>query len=888
MDLPVFLMGFANDRKGEYLRGIAKEQDAIRDALSNRDHLCELVPISDLSLDKLLDKISETPPTLFHYGGHADGDHLLFGNNQRANADSLAKLITTFSGVELVFLNGCATYEQAMKFHQQGVRHVVVTNKKINDETAVRFAFRFYEALTEGKDVEASFEWAKNSLLAGMKQNRGSRNTSLFVKEKQSNAHLIPWELISDTQRPPWKWTEPQIRAKGRVLEEEIDGEGLSGVKIRKGTEFQDRTDEEGYFAIELKKSHLGRKFKLSVDKDQFRVVNKEALYIVPEIDFDQKELLVEIVMSPPNKLRESILAFNRISYTNTIKIKSAKSGEITSPEEERATAQIANLAAHDHSVDLDEIKEGTAKDNYVEAKKWINKGEIEKALEALEEDELMQNLTEAKEQEQAAQASKQLVVDSLLLKATAYILNFEFAAAERCYQKAMEANPDDFSIQQRYLTFLYKQNHYSKAKRLSANSLDHIQDQLDEYLSEKAELLHDQGRIHFKENEFEQAETCFTEAIKTREELSHNRASKFQALQQQIKGPLAELNKMYQAPEHFQKKKADALLATISALQAKLHDLDQDQIDAKQAATYNNLGKFHLTRQNFPQAKAFLEQSLAIDERLAAKPNMRAVFSPYIAINFNDLGETYAYDWNPDKPGEHFPAAEEHFLKALSIRETLAKAQPDTYKPDWAETLVNLGKLFYYEGKGDKQQYDTSLAYYQQALEIQQPLAEQNPSAFQPNLSETYHLMGKLHRKMKNNEDAKANYQKAENIRQQLMSGHPEAYKDEYAATLANYGVLLKEIDELEEAEKRLTKALELDRELAEMDAQSYGFYIPRGQLDLGWLYYKQKRYSEALEQFEQVLTNGLDEKRAYLSKSAKRGQSLAKKKQKEQKAKK
>lgn len=888
MDLPVFLMGFANDRKGQYLRGIAEEQDAIRDALSSRKHLCELVPISDLSLDKLLDKINEHPPTVFHYGGHADGDHLLFGTNQASNAESLAKLLTTFSGVELVFLNGCATRDQAILFHQQGVRHVIVTNQKINDDTAVEFAFRFYQALAKGTDVVESYDYAKNALLAGMKKTKVSKNGFLFTRGVEETANLIPWELFSDENRPPWKWKEPQIQAKGRVLEAEIDGEGLSGVKVRKGTEFQDRTDEEGFFEIELRKSNLGKKFKLNVDKDQFRVVNKEALYVIPEIDFDQNELLVEIVMCPPDKLRESILAYNRISYTNTIKTKSARAGEMTSPEEEKAAAQIANLAAHDHSVDLDAIQEGEAKDNYIEAKKWINKGEIDKALDALDEEQLARDLGEARKQEQAALEARQLVIDSLMLKATAHILNFEFEAAENCYRQALMVNPDDFSTQQRYLTFLYKQNHYNKAQDLSAASLDHIQSKLDEYLSEKAELLHDQGRIHFKQNEFEQAEKCFTEAIKTREELSQNRKSKFQALQEQIRGQLAELSKLYESPDHFQKKKADALLASISDLQDKHKDLNQDEIDAKQAASYNNLGKFHLARENFEQAKAFLEDSLEIDQRLAAKPNMQGVFAPYIAINFNDLGEMYAYDWNPDKPGEHLPAAEEHFHKALSIRETLAIEHPNKYKPDLAETLVNLGKLFYYDGKNDKQQYEKALKYYQKALEIQQPMAIQNPSAFQPNLSEIYHLMGKLYRKMSNEKEAKVNYQKAEDIRQQLMSGHPEAYKDEYAATLANYGVLLKEIDELEESEKRLKKALELDHQLVEMDEQTYGFFIPRGQIDLGWLYYKQQRYKEALEQFEKALAFPTDDKRAYISHNAKRGKSLCTKKLKEKSKKK
>ncbi len=62
MDIPVFLMCFANDRKGNHLRGIASEQDGIWQAFKGRQEMCKLEVISDLNPKKLVDAISEYNP----------------------------------------------------------------------------------------------------------------------------------------------------------------------------------------------------------------------------------------------------------------------------------------------------------------------------------------------------------------------------------------------------------------------------------------------------------------------------------------------------------------------------------------------------------------------------------------------------------------------------------------------------------------------------------------------------------------------------------------------------------------------------------------------------------------------------------------------------------
>ncbi len=77
---------------------------------------------------------------LFHYAGHANQQELHFdgGGQLRGIAELFG--LTQGSGLQFVFLNGCASAGQVGALHQAGVGAVIATSRPIGDQLARDFA----------------------------------------------------------------------------------------------------------------------------------------------------------------------------------------------------------------------------------------------------------------------------------------------------------------------------------------------------------------------------------------------------------------------------------------------------------------------------------------------------------------------------------------------------------------------------------------------------------------------------------------------------------------------------------------------------------------------------------------------------------------------------
>jgi hypothetical protein len=121
---PVIFHAFANERNDQvsYLRNLPEEARNIRQALdiAKRNGLCDVVERSNASLQDILDVFQDplyhNRIAVFHYGGHANGYQLLLesaeGSGKAAHARGLAAFLGQQTGLQLVFLNGCATQNQ--------------------------------------------------------------------------------------------------------------------------------------------------------------------------------------------------------------------------------------------------------------------------------------------------------------------------------------------------------------------------------------------------------------------------------------------------------------------------------------------------------------------------------------------------------------------------------------------------------------------------------------------------------------------------------------------------------------------------------------------------------------------------------------------------------
>ncbi len=201
---PVVFIAFANERNDQvkYLRNLPEEARNIRQALdlAKRNGLCDVVERPNATLKDILDVFQDPEYrnriAIFHYGGHANGYQLLLesteGSAAAAYAVGLASFLGQQTGLELVFLNGCATQNQVQGLLDANVSTVIATSRAIDDRVATEFASRFYRSLAGGASIQRGYNEAR----AAIQAEHGNSARNLYV------AGHTPTYLVED--RLPW------------------------------------------------------------------------------------------------------------------------------------------------------------------------------------------------------------------------------------------------------------------------------------------------------------------------------------------------------------------------------------------------------------------------------------------------------------------------------------------------------------------------------------------------------------------------------------------------------------------------------------------------------------------------------------------------------------
>ena len=202
---PVIYLAFS-DHTVAALPKLQQEQEEILNALRDpiRKGKLEVVVRQSVSAEQLFNDLESYQDriAIIHFGGHADGEKLLFGE-EPAKAAGLAKAFGMQKRLKLVFLNGCSTYEQEKLLAEAEVPLTIATSEVINDDLAAEFAIRFYRVLATRGTIAHAFEVA----VAWMKQKQDTTPVGLEIrsyrhlegvgaeKPDAPSANLNPWNL---------------------------------------------------------------------------------------------------------------------------------------------------------------------------------------------------------------------------------------------------------------------------------------------------------------------------------------------------------------------------------------------------------------------------------------------------------------------------------------------------------------------------------------------------------------------------------------------------------------------------------------------------------------------------------------------------------------------
>jgi hypothetical protein len=144
---------------------------------------------------------------IFHFGGHANGEELEIedekGNKKALFAKGFVPLLRAWSHPDLVFLNGCQTWKQALKLIHTGIPKVIATSRGIEDKVAADFSIRFYRAFAHQQIVDEAFQKSILALKSREKDFLAETTRSLFWEDiNKAEAEpveqvLVPWKLYS-------------------------------------------------------------------------------------------------------------------------------------------------------------------------------------------------------------------------------------------------------------------------------------------------------------------------------------------------------------------------------------------------------------------------------------------------------------------------------------------------------------------------------------------------------------------------------------------------------------------------------------------------------------------------------------------------------------------
>ncbi|MCO6475100.1 MAG: CHAT domain-containing protein [Phaeodactylibacter sp.] len=225
MPKPVIILAFANEQEkgNRYLRNLPRELNALKTILDKaaESGLCEVEILPNTTLDQLVDTLRRPRfrerIAVFHFSGHANSLELLLeqesGGAASAHAAGLIPLLGGIDSLQLVFLNGCFSIQQAHALRDKGAPAVIGTVQAVSDALATALSIHFYEALADGLSIDKAWQWATREIVAA----RGEEDWAAYYHLEQRGVGIeavegrFPWELLyrsPGSEAPGWNLPE--------------------------------------------------------------------------------------------------------------------------------------------------------------------------------------------------------------------------------------------------------------------------------------------------------------------------------------------------------------------------------------------------------------------------------------------------------------------------------------------------------------------------------------------------------------------------------------------------------------------------------------------------------------------------------------------------------
>ena len=235
-------------------------------------------------------------------------------------------------------------------------------------------------------------------------------------------------------------------------------------------------------------------------------------------------------------------------------------------------------------------------------------------------------------------------------------------------------------------------------------------------------------------------------------------------------------------------------------------------------------------------EALAASQEAVTIRQELAAaRPD---AFRPDLASSLNNLSADLA---DLGRREEALAAIQE----AVTIRRELAAARPDAFRPDLAISLNNLAVRLASLGRREE-----ALAASQEAVTIRRELAAARPDAFRPDLATTLTTLAVRLGQLGQDEGALAAAEEAADIYRELARARPDAFRPGLATSLTVLAAGLAGLGRREEALSAIEEAVTIRRELTARRPDAYQDGLEQSLRVLAWLEHGEDRSDASLRE--------------------------------------
>lgn len=421
---------------------------------------------------------------------------------------------------------------------------------------------------------------------------------------------------------------------KGQVTLRDKSGEPVEHAQISAiiGSANPVSTNSDGVFELAFLDKQPGENVRFGCVKSGFEVANK--LDLEQRLSAHPDDDIAQIVVCPSTEFMPCATAYYETVFGEIIeysrqqvreKIEQECNEELRNAEkrikdkDELAKAKQELLNAKDARIaELEEQNKGlqaqsaewakqfaeydpaTATDEmYKEALRLFQENKLDEAIAVLDDAKIQADLQRA--QTQAANRYR--------LKAQSYVAKFDFANAEKYYQLAIDADPENFDNLHEFALYLTTQNQFLTARPLFEKALTLAKDD-----SDLAMTLGCLGILYSNLNEYEKTENLYNQSLKIYKELA---AANPQTYRQDVATTLNNLGLLYQSQNDYAKA-ADAF-ARARAIYEELAAANPQTYRPDVAMTLYNFGTLYYVQNEHDKAADAYESALAIYKELAA-----------------------------------------------------------------------------------------------------------------------------------------------------------------------------------------------------------------------------------------------------------------------------